>query len=84
MATVKDEVEAKIKALRAEADDLETHLKAGGNWIEQEAHVIVNYVTNIIHRARGLPQVPLDPVPPPPSGIEPTAATTPPPAPPAA
>lgn len=56
MSTVKAEIEAKVTALKAEVAELETHLAAGGSWLDQEVSVVEAFVKNII--ARILPQKP--------------------------
>ena len=62
MATVREELQAKITALEAEAAELKTHLANGGTWLEQEMSVVESWFSNLLTRLR--PQAPTPPVPP--------------------
>lgn len=50
--TLKDEINAKLTAYKAEVASLEAHLAAGGTWLDQEVDGLEQWFKDVVAKVR--------------------------------
>ncbi len=50
--TLREEIQAKIEAHKAQIAELEAHLAAGGTWLEQEAEKAKEWIVAFVDKVR--------------------------------